>query len=405
MMSEIFTSEFFSGNRARLRELFTGTAPIVVTANGLLQKSNDETFPYRQDANFWYLTGIDAPNITLVLDKDKEYLIVPELSDYQHIFDGSTTDETMSQLSGVKTILHDSEGWKQLGGRIKRVKHVATLAASPAFVETYGMYTNPARARLIRKLQAINPAIEVLDLREHLARMRVVKQPPEIVAITQAVNITCKAFQKIQKRIYENEYQLEADLSQLFRRSGASGHAYSPIVAAGINACVLHYSQNQSPIKNNQLILVDAGAQYDHYAADISRTWSFGKLTSRQRAVVAAVNEAVDFGLSQLRPGVAFWDCEQNVRQFIGEKLRELGLVKSISKASVARYYPHAPHYLGLDVHDAGDYHALMEPGMVMTIEPGIYIPEEGIGVRIEDDILITADGHKNLSATLAREL
>lgn len=404
-MSETFTAEFFEGNRARLREIFTGTAPIVVTANGQLQRSGDTTFPFQQDTNFWYLTGIDEPDVILVMDKAKEYLIVPPRSEFQDIFDGYVSHESLGRLAGITEVLAQKEGWKRLNSRLKKAKHVATLAANPPYIETYGMYTNPARAMLIGKMKEVAPNIEILDLRQHLARMRVVKQQPEIQAITNAVDITVAAFKKVQKKRYSYEYELEADLSQLFRKTGAQGHAYDPIVASGKNACIMHYLENKDPIAPTNLILVDAGAAYDHYAADISRTWSQQKPTARQRAVIAAVNEATEFALGQLKPGIPYWNCEQNVRNFVGEKLRELGLIKTIDKQSVATYYPHAPHYLGLDIHDVGDYRTPLQPGMVLTVEPGIYIPKEGIGVRIEEDILITSNGYTNLSAQLPREL
>jgi Xaa-Pro aminopeptidase len=162
---------------------------------------------------------------------------------------------------------------------------------------------------------------------------------------------------------------------------------------------------NNAPLENNQLVLMDVGAEVDHYAADLTRTFIKGNASKRQRAVFDAVNEAVEFELSLLKPGVSFSDCEKELCQFIGEKLRELGLIKSISDEAIRKYYPHAPHYLGLDVHDVGDYKASLEPGMVLTVEPGIYIPEEGIGVRLEEDVLITPDGCEVLSKKLPRVL
>src|SRR5436309_3452214 len=151
-MSDIFTSEFFAGNRARLRQLFTGTAPIVLTGNGLLQRGGDSTFPFHQDSSFWYLTGIDEPDILLVMDKGKEYLVVPSRSASRESFDGTVDAESLVRRSGVGIVLDEKAGWKQLSARLARSKHVATLAASQGYLEQYGMYTNPARAQLVQKI-------------------------------------------------------------------------------------------------------------------------------------------------------------------------------------------------------------------------------------------------------------
>ena len=187
-MDSRFSSDFFAGNRQRLKELFTGTAPIVVTANGLLQRGNDSTYKFAQDANFWYLTGIDEPDILLVMDRDKEYLIVPERSASRQAFDGVVEADPLIRRSGVQTVLNDKEGWDLLGSRINKVKHVATLAVPPHYVEQYGMYTNPARAVLIEKIKSYNSEIELLDINQHLARLRMIKQLPELQAIQQAID-------------------------------------------------------------------------------------------------------------------------------------------------------------------------------------------------------------------------
>jgi Xaa-Pro aminopeptidase len=406
----MFGSDFFAGNRERLRQLFTGTAPIVITANVSLQKGSDESFPFYQDRSFWYLTGIDEPGVVLVMDKGKEYLILPQRDPIQDLFDGEFTAEQLQRISGIETITDAKDGWRQLGARLKRSQHAATLAANPRFIEVIGLYTNPARRILIDRLKEIKPDLELLDLRPHLMRMRMVKQAPELAAIQRAVDITVESLKdathpaKMGK--YQYEYELEAEFAYGIRRRGAAGHAFQPIVAGGKNACTIHYMENNAPLNENELIVIDVGAGVDHYAADITRTVIAGTASKRQRAVHSAVNEVLEFGLNQLKPGEnSFGNAEKELREFMGEKLRELGLVKSIDEDSIRKYYPHAPHYLGLDVHDIGDAQLPLLPGMVLTIEPGIYIPEEGIGVRIEEDILITDTGYEILSKNLPREL
>lgn len=403
-------SEFFAGNRERLRQLFTGKAPIVLTANGLLQRGGDSVYPFKQDANFWYLTGIDDPDVVLVLDKDKEYLIVPSRSDSRQAFDGSLDPVALSRISGITTVHDEKEGWRQLGNRLKRAKHVATLAAPTPYIESHGFYTNPARAHLIQKIKGIKDNLELLDLSQHLGRLRSVKQSAELVAIEAAIATTIQTIKQVTKPArlskYAYEYELEAAITQGFRSQGASGHAFEPIVASGERACVLHNMANNGPLAADELVVIDIGAEVDHYAADITRTFALGSPTRRQQTVYDAVLEVQEYAKSLLRPGVLIKEYEEQVELYMGEKLRELGLIKSIEHDEVRHFYPHATsHFMGLNVHDAGDYSQPLLPGMVLTVEPGIYIAYEALGIRIEDDVLITEDGVKVLSDALPREL
>ncbi|HEY5667558.1 MAG TPA: Xaa-Pro aminopeptidase [Candidatus Saccharimonadales bacterium] len=412
-MSEIlFDASFFAANRERLRQLFTGTAPIVITANGLLQQASDEPYPFHQDRNFWYLTGIDEPGIILVMDKGKEYLIVPPREIVREQFDGEVDFQAMSRISGIQTVLYEKEGWKQLATRLKKVQHVATLGANPPYIDYLGMYTNPARAELIQRIKAENAKIDLLDLRTHLSRMRMVKQEPEIAAIQRAIDITIDTYKELlrpkQLAKYAFEYEVEADMTRGFRRRGASGlmgHAFAPVVASGERTCTMHHITNGAPLVSGELLILDAGATYNFYGADIARTAILGgHMSKRQQAVFDAVLEAQAYAFSLLKPGVAMRTYEKQMEEYIGEKLRELGLIKTIDREQVRFYFPHATsHFLGLDTHDAGDYEYPLEPGVVLAVEPGIYIPNEAIGVRIEDNVLITADGCKALSDRLPK--
>ncbi len=381
----------------------------MITANGSLQKAGDEAYPFHQDRNFWYLTGIDEPDAVLVMDKDKEYIILRDRGDVKNLFDGAYDIDALRQISGIDTVVGEKAGWKLLASRLERVRHAATVAANPKYIDVLGMYTNPARAELMSRMQEMNGSIELLDLRQHMVRMRMTKQPEELAAIQKAVDITLAAIKESTRQPkldgYTHEYQLEAAFAAGIRKRGAAGHAFQPIVAGGKRACVLHNTDNNATIGINELIVMDVGAEVDHYVADITRTVVKGKATKRQRDIVAAVNEALEFGINQLKPGASYAFYEQQLRYFMGEKLRALGLIKVISEESIKQYYPHAPHFLGLDVHDAGDYQQPLEANMVVTIEPGIYIPEENIGVRIEEDVVITETGAKVLSAALPRML
>lgn len=402
----MFESDFFAGNRARLRQLFTGTAPIIVTANGRLQQTSDEAYAFTQDSNFWYLTGIDEPDVILVMEQNKEYLILPERSMVSDIFDGAINPEELSRISGIKEVYSERDGWKNFSSRLKRLRHVATLGANPAYLDTFGMYSNPARATLIHSLKEYNANVELLDIRLHLARLRMVKQKSELAAIQKAIDITLDTLKTVSRpsslKKYAYEYEIEADIYRGFRRQGARGHAFTPIVAAGSHAVVLHNIANEGKLASDELLVADVGAQYDHYAADITRTLDLGNAPKRAHNVHAAVVEVYEYACSLIKPGVLIRDYEKAVETFMGEKLRELGLIKVIDREEVRKYFPHATsHYLGLDTHDVGDYERPLEPGIVMTVEPGIYIPEEGIGVRVEDDVVVTKTGIEVMSARL----
>lgn len=408
-MESFFNADFFKGNRQKLREQFPGTAPIVLTAHGLLQRNGSMNYPFRQDSNFWYLTGINEPDIILVMDKQKEYLIVSERETIRAAFDGAIDNEALINRSGITTILNQREGWRQLSGRLKRVKHVATLAPPPAYIEAHGLYSNPARWRLVSQLREINGSLELLDLRQHLAVMRMIKQSQELGAIQAAIDITAKALKRVSHKgfnQFDREYEIEAALTSGFRKQGALGHAFTPIVASGQNACTIHYSSNNASLNRKGLLIIDVGAEVEHYAADITRTYTLSNPTKRQRNVYDAVLAVQEFAMANLKLGIIMKEYEKTVEAFMGEKLRELGLIKSAENGAIRQYFPHATsHHLGLDAHDSADYERPLEAGAVLTVEPGIYIPAEGIGVRLEDDVLLHKDGVKTLSARLPRIL
>lgn len=407
-MADHFNSDFFVGNRNRLRKLFQGTAPIILTANGLLQQSTDSTYPFKQDGNFWYITGINEPDVIVVLDGDQEYLILPNQSEYQLHFNGALDPTRLSAISGITKVLGQKEGWELLGKRLKKSKNVATLTPSPHYIEEIGFYTNPARSVLVDKIKQANGVIELVDLRSQFGALRMVKQAPEVAAIQSAIDITIKTLEDIKQKVnsYTFEYQADADVAHGFRTNGAEGLAFDSIVAGGANACIVHYMDNNDVLKNDELLLFDVGASVNGYAADISRTFARGTATKRQKQVHQAVCEVQDYAYSLLKPGIMPREYEQHIRQFMGEKLRALGLIKNVEPAEIRKYYPHSTsHFLGFDVHDVGDYDRPLEPGVVITVEPGIYIPEEGIGVRIEDDIVLTQTGIKILTKHLPREL
>lgn len=406
-MSSLFTSDFFSANRRSLQAVLPEGVPIVLTANGLLQRGADGAFAFAQDANFWYLTGVNDPDITVVIDGHREFLIAPVREGLRATFDGSIDQKALTKVSGIHEVVNESAGWKRLDELLGKTKKVATLAAAPNYIEQYGMYANPSRQRLQERLHKHVPDLELLDVRTPLARLRMIKQAPELKAIQKAIDITAASLKdafKGDRLRYKYEYQLDADVAAGFRRRGATGHSFEPIVAGGDRACTLHNVANHSRLKSDQIVVVDVGAEFEHYAADITRTIALQKPTQRQKDVYQSVLAVQTYAAEILKPGVKLQAYEQKVAKRMFTELKALKLTKS--KDDIRKFFPHSTsHYLGLNVHDVGDYEQPLRPGIVMTVEPGIYIPEEGIGVRIEDDVLITESGFQILSDNLPRKL
>lgn len=405
-MYKYFDATFFVGNRERLRALCTEDAPIVIPANGQMQKSADTAFPFRQDSNFWYLTGVNEPSAVLVIDHKETYLIMPEMSDYQTFFDGQASKTELSSISGITEIHDEKTGWQKLARLIKKAGQVYSLTPPPDFLDIYGIYTNPTRKHVVERMQAILPELMVLEARQHLAGLRMVKQPNELKALQAAIDLTIDGLLEVRKGSYKNEQEIATALSVYFLQHGHVKHGYGPLVAAGKNTCILHYENGASVIAPHDLVLLDVGAEIEGYTADITRVVALGPPTKRQKEVHAAVCAVHDYAISLVRPGVSIRENEKEVEAEMGRQLVKLGLIKKAEREAIRHYFPHATsHFLGIDAHDLGDYDVPLAPGMVITVEPGIYIPEEGIGIRIEDDVLVTQNGCEVLSKRLPRDL
>jgi Xaa-Pro aminopeptidase len=407
-MSGSFKSSFFINNRQKLRAQSKSDL-IIISANHLVQKSADLSYPFRQDSNFWYLTGINEPDITLVLYRDEEYLIVPKLNAMRQIFDGNIDNSELILGSGVKQILGEKEGWLKLEAQLNKTKSAATLLPSPIVVKPYGFYAQPARRTLVTRLKRLKSGLEFEDLRPVLARQRMAKQPEEVTVIKKAIEITNQTLSEVLEsgRLakYRHASQIETDILHGFKTRGASGHGFDPIVASGKYATTIHYEGDQL-LNKNELIVVDVGAEVEFYTADISRTVSYDKPSSREIEVFESVKYVQQEAIKLIKPGLDIKAYEIKVEQMIGQQLIKLRLIKKNDRKNVRHYYPHAcSHSLGIDTHDSADYTEPLPINMVMTVEPGIYIPEEGIGVRIEDDVIITEEGSQVLSSSLPRSL
>lgn len=375
----------------------------VLTAYDQVQLSGDMAAPFLQEANFWWLTGIAEPGWKVIIDGSRKRVVLvrPHVDDIHRIFNGEPDDAHILSVSGAHEIIAEKEF----------EAYLARLAKAHPLVNTYfdktdyGFVHNPA----LHDLQAVLERLfaTVRDCGPQLAQLRAVKADDEIADMKCAAKLTCDAFQAVRERLaeYRYEYEVEADFTRYFRRRNAL-HAYEPIVASGQNAVTLHYIANADKLAKNKLLLIDIGARVNGYCADVTRTYAINP-TKRQRAVHAAVQTAQRSIIDLIRPGLAVSEYIQAVDEIMKDALEEIGLLPDRSDTNRYRtYFPHAiSHGLGVDVHDSLGRPRMFQPGMVLTVEPGIYIPEEGIGVRIEDDILVTTDGHVNLTGGLSTSL
>jgi Xaa-Pro aminopeptidase len=391
-------------------------------------RSRDTHYPYRQDSGFWYLTGCNEPEAVLVLIPGRKHgeaiLFCRERDPEREGWDGPRLgpEGAVEQL-GMDDAYPISDIDDILPGLLEGRRRVHYhLGRDADFDLKLIGWLNRVRAQA---RQGAQPPQEFLELGHLLDEMRLFKSADEVKLMQRAADISVQAHRAAMRaaRAGIREYGLQAEVERVFRMHGAQP-AYASIVGAGANACVLHYRDNNAKSRDGELVLIDAGAEYRGYAADITRTFPVnGRFTREQRTLHDLVCAAQAAALAQARPGVAYEAGHDAAVETLTDGLLSLGLLKGSLKTAIAsadykRFYRHKTgHWLGLDVHDVGEYRIdgesrLLEPGMVFTIEPGLYIPADdasvptkwrGIGIRIEDDVLVTADGHRVLTDALER--
>ena len=391
-------------------------------------RSRDTHYPYRQDSDFWYLTGCDEPEAVLVLVPGRRHgesiLFCRERDPEREGWDGPRLGpEGAVDVLGLDDAYPITDIDDILPGLLEGRRRVHYhLGRDPEFDLKLIGWLNRVRAQA---RQGAQPPQEFLELGHLLDEMRLFKSADEIALMQRAADISVEAHRAAMRaaRPGIHEYELQAEVERVFRRHGAEP-AYASIVGAGANACILHYRANAAKARAGELVLIDAGAEHRGYASDITRTFPVGGRFSReQRALHDLVCRAQAAALAQARPGVPYEAGHEAAVRTLSDGLLSLGLLQGSLEAVVAngdykRFYRHKTgHWLGLDVHDVGEYRIdgasrLLEPGMVFTIEPGLYIPADdatvpakwrGIGIRIEDDVLVTRDGHRVLTGALER--
>jgi len=405
-----FPASFFIRNRERLRSLLPpGSAAILFAGEVLPTENADAQYPFELNHSYYYLTGLMQGGGILwlfpaaPLPELEEVLFIPVSTAHQRLWEGwSYSLEEAAEVSGVREIKPLSE-WPTFWRRHLGLIEAVYLDFNEHERQTAGQLPTPAH-RFARKIQQEHPAHPIKRLAPLLYRLRMKKSPEEIARIQEAIAITQEAYQRIWPLLREGvyEYELEAEILYVFTRRKAYP-AFPSIIAGGERACVLHYNFNSQPLRAGELVLIDIGARYGWYAADLTRTLPVGEIDAERRRYLQWVSEVQRYAQSVLRPGITLHQWHNTVASYIYEGLLQLGLLsKEDPPETYKRYFPHGlGHFLGLDVHDVGYRYEPLEPGMVVTCEPGLYIPQKGIGIRIENDLLITESGCENLSASL----
>lgn len=395
-------------NRQKFVSQMKPNAVAVFNSNDIYPVSADSTLPFAQHRDILYLSGVDQEESIILLFPDapyehlKEILFLRETNDHIAVWEGEKlTKDRAFEVSGIKSVY-----WLQDFHKI--LKEVMAYA-SVMYINTNEHYranieTETREARFVKWWKEHYPAHQVEKSNPILQKIRSIKELEEIEAIQTACNITEKGIRRLLSFIQPGvmEYEIEAELAHEFIRNRSKGFAYTPIIASGKNANVLHYIENNQVCKNGDLILLDVGAEYANYASDLSRTIPVsGRFSPRQKAVYQAVLNVKNEATKMLQPGTLWKEYHQEVGKIMSSELLQLGL---LDKADVQNENPEWPaykkyfmhgtsHHLGLDTHDYGLLHLPMEANMVFTVEPGIYIPEEGFGIRLEDDVVIQPQG------------
>lgn len=419
MRYEPIDSSLFILNRANLRGLLKPNSIVIVHSNDIYPTNADGSMSFKQNSDLFHLTGVDQEETVLVLlpdagdPKEREILFVRETNEHIAVWEGDKlTKEQATAVSGIERIewAHNFESF--LHRLVPQADHIY-LATNEHLRASVVVETR--NARFIKDCQARYPLHRYERLAPLMHRLRITKDPVEIRMIQKACDITEAGFRRLLGFIKPGvgEWEIEAELLHEFVRRGSRGFAYAPIIGSGKNACVLHYVENDKICKDGEVVLLDVAAEYAGWNSDLTRSLPVnGKFTPRQRQVYDAVLRVYRGANAILRPGNTPIEYQKQVIELMEKELVDLGLFSAKEakeqgpdKALVKKYFMHGTsHHLGLDVHDVNPPHEPFAEGMVFTIEPGIYIREEGLGIRLENDVLIAKDKNIDLMANIPIE-
>ncbi len=422
----MITQQEYATRRSRLAQhLPEGSIAIISAAQEVL-RNGDSHYRFRQDSNFYYLTGFNEPKALLILIAGKEGVSIlfnrprnpaqEQWTGRRLGQEGAVNELGMSAAFAISSLAEELP--KLLEG--KTTIYYA-VAKNPELEEIIMQAFKVLKSQVRRGIKAPE---NLCDIEPILGEMRLFKSDAELDLMRQAARISVGAHVRAMRQCkrLQHEYELEAELTYEFNRQGCRSVAYDSIVGSGENACILHYTENNQPLQKNELVLIDAGGEYENYAADITRTFPVnGQFSPEQKSIYELVLKAQKAGIAAIKPGLPWNAVQQVILRILTTGLVELGLLQGevetlITNEAYRPFYMHnSGHWLGLDVHDCGAYKVnnewrLLEPGMVLTVEPGLYISSGiagvdkrwwGIGVRIEDDVAVTKTGHEVLTAAL----
>ena len=408
-------SQLFINNRKKFSSKLKENTLAIFNSNDIMPTNADGTMPFRQNNDLFWLSGVDQEESVLVVfpnNKEKEIIFLKETSELIAIWEGSKlTKEEALNTSGISTVYWLSEMESIIEKLINKCdgiyvnKNIHSRSASE--VET--------RDDRFRKMISEKYNKEILEVAPIMHELRSIKSETEIALIQNACNITEKGVRRILPFIKPGvmEYEIEAELMHEFLRNRSAGFAYQPIIGSGRSSCVLHYIENNKECKDGDILLMDFGAEYANYASDLTRTIPVnGKFSDRQKSVYNSVLYVMKEATKMLTPGTIFKQYNKEIGNIMESELIKLGILdkhdvlkQDPEKPLFKKYFMHGTsHYLGLDVHDVGNFDWPMKEGMVFTCEPGIYILEEELGIRLENDVLVTSNGPDDLMKNIPIE-
>lgn len=406
--------KFYINNRQRYFNSIKENSVTILFSGNIIPKSCDQDYQFSVNRNFYYLTGINQANVILVLVKgingNREYLLIEENDEYMAKWVGmKLTVEEATEISGIKDVLYlDS---------FNSLVHSLFNNSRKNYDELYYLYLDLERRNDLEfKSKALSyskfirekyPEIKIENAYSKIVRLRMNKTSEEIAKIQESIDVTQGALENVLKNIKPGlyEYQIETYYDSYIKFNGQKETSFETICAAGKNATILHYVDNNTVVKDNELVLFDLGCCTDYYISDISRTYpANGKFTERQKTIYEIVLNCNKKCIEFLKPGLTWDEYNQYANRLLIEGLKSIGLIKNDKE--LRKYYWHSiGHSTGLDTHDPDIRNIKFEEGMVMTVEPGLYLEEEGIGIRIEDNVLLTKDGCINLSKNIIKDV
>jgi Xaa-Pro aminopeptidase len=413
-------NQLFINNRENLTNLLKPKSVAVLNSNDILPSNADGTLAFKQNSDLFYLSGIDQEESILLLAPDfydksfREILFLKETNENIAIWEGHKyTKEEAYNTSGVKTIFWLSQFEQTFNTILMEAEHV--YLNSNEHIRA-NVETETRDARFMKWCMNKHPLFKYERLAPFMISLRAIKSAHEIELLQKACDITEKGFRRILKFVKPGitEYEIEAELIHEFIRNRSRGFAYQPIIASGANACVLHYIENNAVCNEGEVILLDVGAEYANYNSDMTRTFPVsGRFSKMQADVYHAVLRVMKGAVELLRPGTVIPEYHKEVGKIMESELVGLGLIDKTDiknqdpkNPAYKKYFMHGTsHHLGLDVHDIGNIYRKIEKNMVFTIEPGIYIREENLGIRLENNIVVQEEGMKDLMKNIPLEL